>query len=52
MIPKESSGNSDILYTESDSKIFAFDTNRGSWVEWNGLDFSGGMALFDEKVFF
>ena len=49
-IPLEIS-NGTALATSS-AKIFAYDTNKNAWLEWNNIECSGGIALLDNKVYF
>lgn len=52
IIPKESTGTSDVLYTADNSKIFVYDTSRQAWLEWDTIDFSGGISLKEDVVYF
>ena len=49
-IPLEIS-NGTALVTSS-AKIFAYDTNKNAWLEWDNIECSGGIALLDNKVYF
>ena len=49
-IPLEIS-NGTALATSS-AKIFAYDTNKNAWLEWDNIECSGGIALLDNKVYF
>jgi hypothetical protein len=49
-IPLEIS-NGTALATLS-AKIFAYDTNKNAWLEWDNIECSGGIALLDNKVYF
>ena len=52
IIPKESTGTSDVLYTADNSKIFVYDTSKQAWLEWDTIDFSGGISLKGDVVYF
>lgn len=36
----------------SSSPTYAFDYSRSAWLEWNNMDFSGGIADFNNTLFF
>ena len=50
-IPSESS-TTNITYTTNKGLVVAYDLFRGAWLQWDNLDFSAGLTLYDEKLFF
>jgi len=40
------------LTTTTDSKIFIYDYTKNAWIEWTNLDFSGGITLVNDEVYF
>ena len=38
--------------TTSDSIIAVYDYTKDAWLQWDALDFSGGVTLFNEKIYF
>ena len=51
IIPKEETVSSNI-YTTSNSLIVVYDYYRGAWLQWDSIDFTAGIALADDKLFF
>jgi hypothetical protein len=51
-IPVEEADGSSNKYATSDSLILVFDYSRGAWLQWDSLNFMGGMALLDKSLFF
>lgn len=56
-IPTESTddgaGSADLAtYTTSDSILVVYDYTKDAWLQWSSLDFSGGVTLFNEKIYF
>ena len=40
------------LTSTSDSKIFVYDYSKQAWLEWTNLDYSGGVAIKNDTVYF
>lgn len=39
-------------HTNSNAKVFAFDYERGAWLMWDNLDFSGGVTTDGNEFYF
>ena len=42
----------DVKCTTSDSVLVAYDYYRDAWLQWTNLDYTGGVALYNNKIFF
>ena len=52
IIPVEQLIDDNYLTTTKDSKIFVFDYSRQAWLEWDSLDFSGGIVESEGTIYF
>ena len=52
ILPVEQSVDDNYLTTTEDSKIFVFDYSRQAWLEWDNLDFSGGITESKGTIYF
>ena len=50
-VPNESNTTS-ITYTTGKSLVVAYDLFRGAWLQWDNLDLSAGLTIYDNKLFF
>ena len=50
-VPSESNTTS-ITYTTGKSLVVAYDLFRGAWLQWDNLDLSAGLTIYDDKLFF
>ena len=42
----------DVKCTTSDSVLVAYDYYRDAWLQWTNLDYTGGVSLYNNKIFF
>jgi len=55
MIPKEeisSGGATDYINTLSTSLILAYDYFKQAWLQWDSIDFSGGITSYNNDIYF
>lgn len=39
-------------YTNSNSRVYAYDRVRDAWLKWSNLDFSAGVCVFGDEFYF